>query len=210
MRPGLLGGYISQYRDGGISDTKAQRSRSSNAEDLGRDVIYRLIGDEEPSSWRFSLALVILTGMYGGVHMPAWQFEFANLIEKWLLRSSCIYIAPFATPLVLIGFLLKGLNTLEKRSDWWPPSFQKRRTPRRVWRDEIGDGVFCKSMKYTALRRWLLTQALFWLNAFLLMVEIAAYIFARVSLIFESFISLQHVPTSVHAAVPWANYIPRF
>lgn len=36
------------------------------------------------------------------------------------------------------------------------------------------------------------------------------YVFARLYIVLESFLSVRHLPIGVYAAVPWANYIPHF
>lgn len=57
------------------------------------------------TSLHFKLALILVTATYGGIHLAAWQFEFATVTEKWLWRSSCLYIASFAGPAILVGVL---------------------------------------------------------------------------------------------------------
>jgi hypothetical protein len=138
---------------------------------------------------QFSLALVMLTATNGSVHLAAWQFEFATITEKWLWRSSCICIAVFALPVVVLTFLV-----------------------------DLGrKGLFCdidgraRTYSYSACTppRCLL-NVLKNIRIILLAIGLPAYVFARVFLVIESFISLRHVPIGVYAAVPWSNYIPHF
>jgi hypothetical protein len=188
---------------------KALQDRSSNSADLSLDP-YTLIATWHRSSLAFSFALLTLTAIYGGVHLAAWQFESASHAEQWLWRSSCIYIALYAVPVILIGLLLKYEVVYFDEFHWQPPSLSKRRMPRRRKWDDRCSCVFCRPKKYAVLMFWHLDRSLTWLHVVLCTVGLAAYIFARIFLVVESFISLRHVPIGVYAAVPWANYIPHF
>jgi hypothetical protein len=184
----------------GVDRMRELRTRSSNAANLiSRLSLEHLTSFWEPSSWKFSLALVVLTAINGSVHLAAWQFEFATSTEKLLWQSSCIYIAAYALSVLALAFLLDlGL------------SFCERITPTYHGRDQACTCRTCKLLLCLVIPLLGLISVLYLLLNILVSIGLPIYVFARVFLVIESFISLRHVPIGVYAAVPWSNYIPHF
>ena len=183
-----------------VDGMRELRTRSSNAASfIGKLSVECLTSLWEPSSWQFRLAFVILTAINGTVHLTAWKFEFATPMEMWLWRSSCICIAVFALPVLAFAFLV-NLGR----------SFCERITPSYHNKDRACTCRTCKLLGYLVIPLMGLIYMLYLLQAILLSIGLPAYVFARIFLVIESFVSLRHVPIGVYAAVPWANYIPHF
>lgn len=51
--------------------------------------------DRESFGASYVLLLFVLPGMYGGVHLAAWNWSFPTLLENLLWKISCILIASF-------------------------------------------------------------------------------------------------------------------
>ena len=184
----------------GLDGMRELRTRSSNAANLISKLSLKyLTSFWKPSSWKFSLALVVLTAINGSVHLTAWKFEFATPAERWLWRGSCVYIAVFALPVLALAFLIE-LGT----------TFRERITPSYHNRDRACTCRTCKLLGYLVIPLLGLICVLYLLEVILLGIGLPAYVFARIFLVIESFFSLRHVPVGVYAAVPWSNYIPHF
>ncbi|KAF4459223.1 hypothetical protein FALBO_14025 [Fusarium albosuccineum] len=66
---------------------------------------FGLLGFFKEFPWLAILALA-LTGLYGGVHLTAWNWIFPTLIEEWLWKGSCLYIAGLLPIYFVLGPLL--------------------------------------------------------------------------------------------------------
>lgn len=99
---------------------------------------------------------VLLSLVYGGVHLTAWNYPFASKPEQLMWRIS-------------------GISVMAQYPLYWT--------------------TFCCM--------WSETLMFFMASGITIL-----FIFARVYLVTESFISLRHAPLGVYAAVPWVQSIP--
>ncbi|KAM0427918.1 hypothetical protein ACHAPT_007378 [Fusarium lateritium] len=58
--------------------------------------------------WLVALAL-FLSGLYGGVHLSAWKWEFPSQAEEILWKVSCLYIAAVLPVYFIIGPAMSGV-----------------------------------------------------------------------------------------------------
>ena len=149
------------------------------------------------------LALVLLSAMYGAVHLSAKDFEFASPFERTLWMAAC-YILLGGSGLVLIigGAFLIGLEEaidyiedgIDQRRDFYTEDGQQQReSVRRLY----------------SLASWVFNVTIILLYRFLLLAaSLSIYIAARIYIVVEAFISLRHVPLGVYATPSWTNYIP--
>jgi hypothetical protein len=170
----------------------------------------KILDGLEELSWHFILALILVTAAYGGIHLAAWQFEFATVTEKWLWRSSCLYIASFAGLAILVGVMTGklyfgprwGYKNEESLLRW--PHF----VPTHDHEQDVLHRIFRKWVKPTVYQMWLVQMGFILIRACVLVLGGLVYVFARIFLVIEFFISLRHVPIGLYAAVPWSNFIP--
>lgn len=130
---------------------------------------------------------VLLVTAYGAVHAAAWFSSFPTTAEMWMWRASCITLAG-VVPVMLI-LALGGL------------------VPVLVY-DVLGECF--PLLKNPEVENWLW---MIWAAGAVAISLIAgtyalAYVFARVFLVVEAFISLRAVPIGVYAAIPWSDYFP--
>ena len=140
------------------------------------------------SKWRiyqakeFLSILVVLSLVYGGIHLATWNFAFASKTEHLLWKIACIDI--MAT--VPIGIVcIEGLESLIESLKDFLRSLFPRSWAWRVW--------------YYLSER--LPSAIFYTLSI-------PYALSRIYIVVESFISLRRVPIGVYAAVPWVQAIP--
>ena len=127
------------------------------------------------------LLLTLLPLVYGGIHLMAWNFEFASTAENKLWKVAAITI--------MVGFQsFVTLNNLECLYSFALSTL-----------DALFDSEIVILLIY-----WLICVI------FLVLVgsTIIFYALSRVYLVVESFISLRHVPIGAYAAIPWVQAIP--
>ena len=133
----------------------------------------------------FLSTLWLLASLYGGIHLALWNHDFPTSVESLLWRISA---ATLTSAPILLLFLFPGAVltfVLEIGLEKIFPRFSKG-----IW-DSWGEWV--------AICMFLVAGA----AAMLL------YIFARVFIVVESFISLRHVPIGVYeGGLGWSKYIP--
>ena len=129
----------------------------------------------------FLLILVILSLVYGGIHLAILDFAFASKTERSLWKVACIDImatVPFQFLFDLGRFSVVMTILLER------PSARKM---------DIASYFFF---------------FFFFLSNCLTNALLVLYVLSRIYIVAESFISLRHVPIGVYAAVPWVQSIP--
>ncbi|KAL8949030.1 MAG: hypothetical protein Q9222_004826 [Ikaeria aurantiellina] len=147
-------------------------------------------------------ALTLLPGlMYGGLHLALWNSTFPSFAERLLWRVSGIVL--FAVPVLMS--LIVAHRMLYGRVFARDCALQ---VPDQLAMDQNAACSESTSPASPVVR--VSTREIIFINAlygFSALVGIL-YIFARVYVIVESFISLRHVPVGVYSDVGWSKYIP--
>ena len=158
-----------------------------------------------------SLVLLFLLGMvYGALHLSLWNYKFATNVEKVSWRLSCVTITAYPaffnftflmyvpmrlTPRVRIGYRERRYISHLREENAKSKSILKKYSFSICW-EYMRTGLDCGA-----------TMLLF---LFMILVAIVGlvFVFARIFLVVESFISLRHVPMGVYLNVGWVKYIP--
>jgi hypothetical protein len=122
--------------------------------------------------------------VYGALHLCAWNAFFATKAQLDLWHMSSIVLTTSGAIVVLIGRVYDGLDNLEI----WIDSIVRR----AAW----GFG------------REITFEPLFALVFFVIFLFALLYVFARVYLVVECFLSLAHLPPSAVQVPSWSPYIP--
>ena len=140
--------------------------------------------DPKIIDWSLLLAFNISGILYGGLHMLAWNAKFATDLQGGLWRLASCFIVGFvpASTLVLLTEKL-FFAVVNARSVGHKPT-------RKFW-----ESFFNLMYRYKV-----------WLVFFLL--GLLAYLWARVYLVVECFISLFHSPDGVYNLPMWSVYMP--
>jgi hypothetical protein len=121
----------------------------------------------------------IFGAIFGGIHVIGWNFTYPTLVERTLWRVSAVLITVIPAYLFFVEHL--GQYALGyKPGTPEAQGFQFR-------------GVVPKFILF-----------LFWIGSFLLIV----YIFARISLLGQSFALLRSQPASAFRPVNWVTFFP--
>ena len=140
--------------------------------------------DPKIIDWSLLLAFNISGILYGGLHVLAWNTKFATDLQGGLWRLASCFIIGFApaSTLVLLTeklfFAVVNARTVGHKST-------KR---------------FSESF-FNLMYRYKIWLVLFFLG-------LLAYLWARVYLVVECFISLFHSPDGVYNLPPWSAYVP--
>ncbi|MCJ1264560.1 hypothetical protein MMC22_004433 [Lobaria immixta] len=141
------------------------------------------------------LTFSIAAGLYGGLHLLAWDALFGSDAEQFLWRASCLLlmmsgcIVILAIPMGLLGNLLNFLD------DQSVESYESSSLATvLLWRL----GEFCVLM---------LLFAPLW---FTMIIFTFGYIPARAFLIVESCIQLARLPPGAYVTPDWSKYFPHF
>ena len=158
--------------------------------------------------------LFLLGILYGAVHLTLWNYEFATPTEILLWRISATTL--LAVPSLLFATFIALVPAVAVRECWKLRSKKKQSDPHprsSTWL--VGNRL--KDF-LTSVCDWpqvILGGVFFLILAFLgiiLAISIIAgallFVFARIFIVVESFISLRHVPLGVYVHVGWAKYIP--
>lgn len=140
--------------------------------------------DPKTIDWSLLLAFNISGILYGGLHMLAWNAKFATDLQGGLWRLASCFIIGFvpASTLVLLTEKLFFAVVSAKSVGHKPTK-------------KFSESFFNLMYRY---KIWL---ALFFLG-------LLAYLWARVYLVVECFISLFHSPDGVYNLPPWSVYMP--
>ena len=126
----------------------------------------------------FLLILVVLSLVYGGIHLATLNFSFASKTEHLLWKIACIDIMATVPVGVLCILVLASF-------------------------DSDSDRRFLSYRTYEILET--LSTLLADIGCYALLVF---YVLSRLYIVVEAFIGLRHVPIGVYAAVPWVQAIP--
>ncbi|KAL8966178.1 MAG: hypothetical protein Q9183_003488 [Haloplaca sp. 2 TL-2023] len=168
--------------------------------------IYQHLQEVEVLTLGPTTAIMMLPGLlYGALHLTLWAYTFPTTAERdlWRISSVTLVAVPFvlgsAIPLQVTFWKIIGARDKEpqgKVSDPDPESHCTKPVPNHAKNTMVNIAV-------SEIKRLGIDFAFFMLFLILLL-----YLFARVFIIVESFISLRHVPLGVYTEVGWSTYIP--
>ncbi|KAG9504649.1 hypothetical protein J7337_004624 [Fusarium musae] len=72
--------------------------------------VFGLLGFFQQFPWLAGLAL-LLSGIYGGIHLSAWNWSFPNSIEHLMWKTSCLYIAGALALYFVMAVLATAVRT---------------------------------------------------------------------------------------------------
>lgn len=172
--------------------------------------IYRRLLEFDVFGLGPATVVMMLPGvLYGAFHLTLWFHEFPTYIEKLLWRiSSVTLIGIPVIAVTLLFFRAAYRRVLQARA----PSLPKT----TIVNTDL-EGSLPRELIYKpagSIRRffsWVkqdIRPGLWCLVIFALVLIVALYMFSRVYIIVESFISLRYVPVGVYTDVGWSKYIP--
>lgn len=133
--------------------------------------------------------------LYGGLHLVAWNADFASHVELLLWRISAIFVACNGIVMGIVGLFLSSetaRGASSATSLGMPnPSSRPRKGKRKV----------------RVVYNKLLTAALFSSTLFLPLLWFS-YVLARVYLVVEAFRNLAYLPAGAFETPEWPNYFP--
>lgn len=148
------------------------------------------------NQWTLAMVLIMLLFAYGGVHLFAWNFGFPSSQERLLWRIAGLYLVGTGALGTCVFFARDSidhfLNAIDPR---WRNAYISRYSLRARPASYVGSYCF---------------DGFSWFADVLLILLALGYVYSRLYIVLESFLSVRHLPIGVYAAVPWANYIPHF
>lgn len=158
-------------------------------------------------------AVTMLPGLlYGGLHLALWNYVFPSRAERLLWRISGIVLIAIPV-LVAVGLMLRiGYQRhLSKRSK----AVEEHPDPQaELQKEHYNSNTAIQTDKNGITKadadNGIPISQILLIDLALVAVTLtgAIYIFSRVFIIIESFISLRHVPIGVYEEVGWSKYIP--
>ena len=154
--------------------------------------------------------LILLSILYGGVHLALWNYDFPTRVESLMWRVAAVDLLAVSM-LVVVYFIAYAIyhhykkhlhqerkaKHLESRKNG-----DEHRSQDTVRENNRDQSKAWKMVKYTGLFLVVLPASLIMAGAGWLFIP------SRIYIIVESFISLRHVPIGVYDEVNWAQYIP--
>ncbi|TVY82104.1 hypothetical protein LSUE1_G004253 [Lachnellula suecica] len=146
------------------------------------------------STWA---AISFVVGLYGGLHIAAWNSHFPTVVEQVMWQISAILVA-------VSGTLALALIAIDRLPSWGKESYIKR------WWKEIREVQHANSSR----RNFFLTieviicSLLMFVLVAPLAVGVIAYIPARMFLVIEAFVSLRDMPVAIYETPNWTQWIP--
>ncbi|KAL8876517.1 MAG: hypothetical protein Q9198_005306 [Flavoplaca austrocitrina] len=152
-----------------------------------REITFRI--DNLPLATSVSISGLL----YGGLHLVAWNADFASHAELLLWRISAVFVACNGIVMGIVGLLLsseKARRVSQEPSLGMPnPSARPRKSKGKVVYNKI------------------LTAASFSSTLFLPLLWFS-YVLARVYLVIEAFRNLAYLPAGAFETPEWPNYFP--
>lgn len=196
--------YSPGYRISGNKNLLS--SRSPNLSNLWEFEIYkkavrrRIVNEPQ----MFVICSALLPLCYGGIHLAAWNFQFPSRMEQIMWKVACFVIMGWPTLIIWNSFLIPvdsllwilfskilHFSSVALNNTPLKRIFPKKNPLRRLcadrWRFDPAIGLFGNSA---------------------LGIYCFAYIYSRIFLIVESFISVRHLPIGVYITIDWSDYIP--
>lgn len=168
--------------------------------------------------------LSLLGSLYGGIHLALWNYDFPTSRETFLWRFSAATLASASVIFLLVALLTFAYDGYEKYSERREERAQKsyrndafQRAPPSSsstnWLRKTLRG-FCSGVRSIWIRdmfwiREMFRRVVILIFALAVVAAVLLYIFARIFIVVESFISLRHVPIGVYeGGLGWSKYIP--
>ena len=136
--------------------------------------------DPKNIDWSLFLAFNVSGIMYGGLHVLAWNAKFATCLQKLLWQFASMIVITFVPASTVVVLAEKLMFTLVKA---------------KTVGHKPTEGFYV-----------LLYHFKIWLIFFIL--ALLAYLWDRVYLVVECFISLFHSPVEVYNLPKWSAYVP--
>ena len=127
-----------------------------------------------------SMVFAVFGALFGGIHVIGWNFTYPSLVEKILWQAPALLVTVIPTYIVFAEYLLRYSWGFEPHT----PESRHMKVPKRIG----ARIVFCL--------------------AFLAVILLVLYVFARLSLLLQSFILLRKQPTSAFCTVNWLTFFP--
>jgi hypothetical protein len=166
-------------------ELKNGKSKQAFTRPLPRESTYSLAetsirSEESKTSW-MQLSIIILPTVYGGIHLTALTWRFPTVAEHLIWRISCygiVFAIPATTLASILGRIMGAAIQSCMRCGKSPGSFSS---------DGKIQGVILSVVSFIA---------------------VCSYIFFRVFIVLECFLSLPSVPIGAYWVPTWLQYIP--
>ena len=142
------------------------------------------------------LLAIVVTALYGGVHLIPWYGHFATHLERILWRACGLLVASG-------GLLLCIFIIMDETSEF---RYQKRfieNATRRIKLSDISKLLLIAIVTFPF-------SLLAWLGRGIAYLIAGLYILARVYMVVEAFASLRSLPLGAYQTVTWVDIIPHF
>lgn len=161
--------------------------------------------------------LILLSGLYGGLHLAFWNAHFPSTAERWIWRIAATIVA---CVLLVVSLLSVFFHCILRICDKWTSLGDLTRSnghasesvsdlPETAWAVLKVLPTTPISIRTFALGLGLCALILFCLIVSIcLTVGVLLFCCARVFLVLEAFISLRSQARVTYQQVPWAKYIP--
>ena len=171
----------------------------SRFHDLGVGLSSCRISQPENRQISQAVMLLLVTTIYGGVHLTVWKGHFPTNLERilWIVSALLIMVMPFLGIPIMFVLGRGGQGQVAKEeSGWWSMTvFEQLSAP------FLTHGPTFPTYSPVRGSFYLLLSELFRLGVLL-------YIYARLYLVVESFASLRSLPLGSYTAFPWVSLIP--
>ena len=209
----------------------------SRAQNVRPADLLRLLSSKVSAGYYVAGMMMLLSALYGGVHLSLWNYTFPTRTESLMWRISAVALG--SLPGFLVGAMGLGLVVgivvvpfwitalvVETFTIPWSSILRlgRRRSPvdstERQWsrlmafEAKENDYPTLASSTFSWLKQQLPSVGRLLLAILLSPLTIVClclpilYFLSRIYIVVESFISLRHVPVGVYVGVGWSRYIP--
>jgi hypothetical protein len=135
----------------------------------------------------------LVTAAYGGVHLAAWRFDFPTHTECWIWKIICIITV--AGSLFAPAWLVFASRCFDGSGGG-----------AKKMREMLLRYLTCRKSAWEGIPPCMIAMVYpYWLISVMMA---PLFIFSRVGIVVESFLSLRKVPEGAYATVGWSEYIP--
>ncbi|KAL8723391.1 MAG: hypothetical protein Q9225_000307 [Loekoesia sp. 1 TL-2023] len=195
-----------------VEELFAVRFAAGNRHILALQGLYHQLTESDSFGWTSSISVIVSTAfLYAALHLALWNHTFPTTAEKILWRISASTLLAVPT-LVLVCLLVStayqrvtgsiarahpGKVDLESNTTPQPP-------PLPSSSKQTNNNTTTPDFTYPTLTTINLIES----SVLAIFCIAVLYLFSRIFIIVESFLSLRHVPVGVYAGVGWSKYIP--